>query len=85
MPSVSAPRILNSVDSDASAEGDSTLRHPTPVISSLVESGAHFDPSKMKTVVAIDGPAASGKSSVAKRLSARLGFSYIDSGAFIER
>jgi cytidylate kinase len=36
----------------------------------------------MKTVVAIDGPAASGKSSVAKRLSARLGFSYIDSGAF---
>jgi cytidylate kinase len=36
----------------------------------------------MKTVVAIDGPAASGKSSVARRVSARLGFSYIDSGAF---
>ena len=36
----------------------------------------------MKIVVAIDGPAASGKSSVARRISKRLGFSYIDSGAF---
>jgi CMP/dCMP kinase len=36
----------------------------------------------VKTVVAIDGPAASGKSSVAKRVSTRLGFSYIDSGGF---
>ena len=36
----------------------------------------------MKIVVAIDGPAASGKSSVARRVSKRLGFSYIDSGAF---
>jgi cytidylate kinase len=36
----------------------------------------------MKTVVAIDGPAASGKSSVAKQVSLRLGYSYVDSGAF---
>jgi cytidylate kinase len=36
----------------------------------------------VKSVVAIDGPAASGKSSVARRVSKRLGFSYIDSGAF---
>ena len=36
----------------------------------------------MKIVVAIDGPAASGKSSVARRVSKRLRFSYIDSGAF---
>ena len=36
----------------------------------------------MKTVVAIDGPAAAGKSSVAKKVSLRLGFSYVDSGAF---
>src|SRR5262245_53450693 len=36
----------------------------------------------MKIVVAIDGPAASGKSSVAKKVAAQLGFSYIDSGAF---
>jgi cytidylate kinase len=35
----------------------------------------------MKTVVAIDGPAASGKSSVAKEVSLRLGYSYVDSGA----
>jgi cytidylate kinase len=32
-------------------------------------------------VVAIDGPAASGKSSVASRLAARLGFSYVNTGA----
>jgi CMP/dCMP kinase len=32
-------------------------------------------------VVAIDGPAGAGKSTVAKRLAARLGFTYIDTGA----
>jgi cytidylate kinase len=32
-------------------------------------------------VVAIDGPAASGKSSVARELSGRLGFAYVNSGA----
>jgi cytidylate kinase len=32
-------------------------------------------------VVAIDGPAASGKSSVASRLAARLGFLYVNTGA----
>ena len=32
-------------------------------------------------VVAIDGPAASGKSSVARELAHRLGFAYINSGA----
>jgi CMP/dCMP kinase len=36
----------------------------------------------MRTVVAIDGPAASGKSSAAKEVSLRLGYSYVDSGAF---
>lgn len=32
-------------------------------------------------IVAIDGPAASGKSTVARSLASRLGFMYIDSGA----
>jgi len=32
-------------------------------------------------VVAIDGPAASGKSSVARELARRLGFIYVNSGA----
>ncbi len=32
-------------------------------------------------VVAIDGPAGAGKSTVAKALAARLGFTYLDSGA----
>ena len=33
------------------------------------------------TVIAIDGPAASGKSSVARELARRLGFLYVNSGA----
>src|SRR6184192_185246 len=32
-------------------------------------------------IIAIDGPAASGKSSVARALAQRLGFSYVNSGA----
>ena len=40
---------------------------------------ADFQPKRV--VVAIDGPAGAGKSSIAKRLAARLGFTYIDSGA----
>jgi cytidylate kinase len=35
----------------------------------------------MAIVIAIDGPAGAGKSTVARRLAARLGFTYIDSGA----
>lgn len=34
------------------------------------------------TVIAIDGPAASGKSSVARRLARSLGFHFINSGSF---
>jgi cytidylate kinase len=32
-------------------------------------------------VIAIDGPAGSGKSTIARRVAARLGFTYIDTGA----
>jgi len=37
--------------------------------------------SPRRVVIAIDGPAGAGKSTVAKRLAARLGFLYIDTGA----
>jgi cytidylate kinase len=33
-------------------------------------------------IIAVDGPAASGKSSVSRLLAERLGFSYVNSGAF---
>jgi CMP/dCMP kinase len=36
---------------------------------------------KFRRVIAIDGPAASGKSSVARELARRLGFVYLNSGA----
>src|SRR5467141_1501099 len=41
----------------------------------------HFSQPGFHTVVAIDGPAASGKSSVARELARRLGFVYVNSGA----
>ena len=41
----------------------------------------HSVPQSSHRVVAIDGPAASGKSSVAQRLARRLGFAYVNSGA----
>jgi cytidylate kinase len=34
-----------------------------------------------RVIVAIDGPAGAGKSTIAQRLAARLGFTYIDTGA----
>jgi cytidylate kinase len=39
------------------------------------------DPGQKRVVVAIDGPAGAGKSTIAKGVAARLGFTYIDSGA----
>lgn len=39
------------------------------------------DSNHRRVVVAIDGPAGAGKSTIAKRLAARLGFTYIDTGA----
>jgi cytidylate kinase len=41
----------------------------------------HFGPQSSHRIIAIDGPAASGKSSVARRLAQRLGFAYVNSGA----
>lgn len=52
-----------------------------------MQGSATFDsrpnaPAAASVVIAIDGPAASGKSSVARDLARRLGFGYVNSGAF---
>ena len=39
------------------------------------------EPQPKRVVVAIDGPAGAGKSTIARRLADRLGFTYIDTGA----
>lgn len=39
------------------------------------------EPKPRRIVVAIDGPAGAGKSTIARRLANRLGFTYIDTGA----
>src|SRR6185295_18405471 len=41
----------------------------------------HASRQRSHRVIAIDGPAASGKSSVAQQLAQRLGFVYVNSGA----
>src|SRR5512133_3858968 len=43
----------------------------------MVEAKGH----ERKVVIAIDGPAGAGKSTIARRVAARLGFTYIDTGA----
>ncbi len=37
---------------------------------------------KIENVIAIDGPAGSGKSTIARKLASKLGYLYLDSGAF---
>lgn len=44
--------------------------------------GSHAPRRRSDCVIAIDGPAASGKSSVARELARRLGFIYVNSGGF---
>jgi len=41
---------------------------------------SHIDIAQIKTPIAIDGPAASGKGTVAKRLARLLGYDYLDTG-----
>ena len=51
---------------------------PTPPKSEIRNLKVSFE---RVVVIAIDGPAAAGKSTIARRLAGRLGFTYIDTGA----
>lgn len=39
------------------------------------------DPAMLRDVIALDGPAGSGKSTIAKRIAGRLGYAFLDTGA----
>jgi cytidylate kinase len=58
-------------------------RRPTDVGSgdAAIREGGRADPGRRSFVIAIDGPAASGKSSTAQAVADRLGFAHLDSGA----
>jgi cytidylate kinase len=90
-----APLILQSLADGLRDEGTSTPPPDTPVeplheiiVQSNVQThghnlahwgGASYPPAPM--LIAIDGPAGAGKSTVARALAEKLGFTYLDSGA----
>ncbi|EMO28444.1 shikimate kinase domain protein [Leptospira interrogans serovar Bataviae str. HAI135] len=37
-----------------------------------------------ENVIALDGPAGSGKSTVARQIAEKIGFNYLDTGAFLQ-
>src|SRR2546430_566690 len=65
-----------------SAGGCGTRRRPPDGRSSTSACYSKFlaDSSPRRIVVAIDGPAGAGKSTIAKRVASRLQFTYIDTG-----
>jgi len=58
-----------------------TEPYATELLSCQLAEKKLADTTHKKIVVAIDGPAGAGKSTIAKGLAARLGFTYIDTGA----
>ncbi len=45
----------------------------------------HMNATNNKMIIAIDGPAASGKGSLAKKLASTLGYDFLDTGALYRR
>jgi cytidylate kinase len=61
---------------------DSCSRLELDLLGLDLEAKFHYHPvMNPKTVIAIDGPAASGKGTLARKLAERLNFSYLDTGA----
>src|SRR3989454_147644 len=68
-------------ETDADQHPCNRLAQPRSSRGSIATRGGLRQMGHIHRVVAIDGPAASGKSSVARELARRLGFAYVNSGA----
>lgn len=56
------------------------IQKTSPLSSSVASPKQDHLPGK-KTIIAVDGPAASGKGTLARNIAARLGYAYLDTGA----
>src|SRR6185437_2878554 len=86
VPSSASPRSASSrrpcgARSTASKRADGRLRAPRMTDPLSVRETPHAEVTTQPVVVAIDGPAGSGKSSVSKQAARRLGYGYLDTGA----
>ena len=73
--------VTGLVSARVSAEGAETVAVSFPDFFAMLDSLASDSRPGAPVIVAIDGPAGSGKSTVARGLAERLGFRYLDTGA----
>lgn len=60
---------------------DDSAQAPSPTLEELLRAAGSPAPAELHRVIALDGPAGTGKSSVARGVAARLGWRFVDTGA----